>query len=201
MSVSYFIWGLVAIVAGSFFCIYGYTLFRFVLAAFGFLTGYSLAMGLTESQPEFIRLIIGVVAGGLGAGLLYYLYSVSMYIAGAILGFVVSLLLTSLLLVMRVDNAVLSIILVLVGLGLGAWFGRNLGELIIILATSAMGAYVIVYGFVLFFSDSFGVEPEMLGGRIPLSWETIVLLLAFGIISGLAQYQILTLRRRVRGTA
>jgi len=198
MSVTAIVWGTLSIVGGVFFSIYGYTLFRFVLAGIGFLIGFSIAMPLLASQPDMIRIVLGVVAGGIVGAVLYFLISFSLYIAGALLGLVIAMLVASFLLVLRLDGVVLNIVLALAGLGLGAFFGRRLGDLIIILATAGIGAYTVVYGLGLWFPEQFNANVSELNGLLPISGFSLVLLIAIALISGLAQYQILDLRRRLR---
>lgn len=201
MDVTYFIWGLVGVVAGGFFAVYGYSLFRMALLCIGFMIGFSLGMGVTGGQTEFIRLLFGLVAGGIVGGGLFALFRLSIYIAGGILGLVIGLFLLSLLNIG--SDGLLSALAVVAGLGAGTFFGRFLGELIIVISTSVVGAYAVVYGLTMMFPGQFGidlVERDALAliGRMPISSLTLVLLATIGLISGLAQYQILLLRRRLR---
>ena len=200
MDLTFVIWGLVAVVAGGFFAVYGYALFRLALLCMGFLIGFSLGMGLTGGQPEFVRLLAALVAGGIVGGGLYALFRLSLYIAGGVLGLVIALFVLSLLNIG--SDGLLSTIAILVGLGVGGFFGRFLGELIIVIATSVVGAYAVVYGLTLLFPGQFGIDLAArdalaLIGRMPVTGLTLILLATIGLISGLAQYQILQLRRRV----
>lgn len=199
MSLTTLVWGLVAIVAGAFFSIYGYAFFRFVLAGIGFIIGFSIAMPFLGGQPDIIAIVIAVVVGGIAGAGLYFLFQFSLYVAGALAGFVVALLISSLLSLLRIDNVFLSMVLGIAGVGLGAFFGPRLGDLIIILATSGVGAYTIVYGLILLFPEPFGASAQQLSGLIPISPFSLSLIAAFIVISTLSQYQILDLRRRLRG--
>lgn len=193
MPASLVIWGAVAIICGVFFCVYGYSLFRIVLLFVGFLVGFSLGMALTKSQPDAIRLVVSFVAGGIGGAILYFLFSLSLYIAGAILGLVIALLINS---VLGVGDGALQAIIILVGGGIGAFLGKRLDELIIILATSVAGAYAIVYGLSLLFPEEFGVSAD--SNLVSINGLTLIMLCAIGFVGGLAQYQILKLQRRLR---
>jgi hypothetical protein len=195
MTASVLLWGLVAIVSGVFFSVYGYSLFRMVLLAIGFLLGFSIGMNLAASQPDLLRFVISLVLGGLLGFLLYALFSLSLYVAGAVFGLIVGLLIASILGLS--SDGVLSTIVVIAGVAVGGFFGRFLKELIIILATSAAGAYAIVYGLALMFPGAFGAEPGASGGTLlPMSLLTLLMIAALGMVSGLAQYQILQLRQR-----
>ncbi|MBE2184834.1 MAG: DUF4203 domain-containing protein [Anaerolineae bacterium] len=188
------IWGLVAIVCGGFFAIYGFSLFRVSLFAIGLLVGFSLGMIVTQGQNDVIRLIISLVAGGILGVLFYTLFKISLYIAGGVLGLVIALLIASLF---TMHDSVLQTVAVIIGLLVGGFFGRFLGDFIIILATSIVGAYAIIYGLATLFPQTLGTSSS---GLIPINWLSIVLLVTFGLISGLAQHQILSLRRRLRRT-
>ena len=195
MTLSVLLWGVVALISGVFFSVYGYTLFRIVLLAIGFLLGFSIGMNLAASQPDIMRILISLVLGGLAGGLLYALFSLSLYIAGAVLGLVIALLVASILGLS--SDGLLSSVAVVAGLAIGGFFGRFLGELVIILATAAAGSYAIVYGLALLFPASFGAEAGGPGGSLlPISALTIIMIAALALVSGLAQYQILLLRRR-----
>jgi hypothetical protein len=192
------LWGLLAVICGAFFCIYGFTLFRWALLAIGFLIGFSLAMRFTAGQTTGLQLIISFVAGGALAALLYFMANFAIYIAGGLVGLIVALLLSSILNSWGIDSAWLTVFLLLVGIGLCGYFGKSLGELIIIFAAAAVGAYSVVYGLALLFPEELGMDIAETQ-YLPISTLTVTLLLTVGIISGLAQYQIFDLRQRLRG--
>ncbi len=186
------IWGLVAMICGGFFAIYGFSLFRIALFTIGLLIGFSAGMLLTQGQSDVIRLIISLVAGGILGVLFYTMFKVSLYIAGGVLGLVIALLVASLF---TMHDSALQTVAVIIGLLVGGFFGRFLGDMIIILATSIVGAYAIIYGLAILFPQTIGVSSS---GLIPINWLSIVLLITFGLVSGLAQHQILRLRSRLR---
>lgn len=200
MDFTFLIWGSVAIVAGGFFTVYGYTLFRISLLCLGFLIGFSIMMSLTASQTDFLRILASLTAGGLLGALLFFFFRLSIYFAGAVLGLFTALFIISLLDFRA--GGLLETAAVLAGLGAGSYFGRYLGELIIVIATAVAGAYSIVYGLTLIFPEFFDIDASQLEtleevGRLQISGLTIVLIATLGITSGLAQYQILVLRRRL----
>lgn len=196
MSASVLLWGIVAIVSGVFFSVYGFLLFRSALLAIGFLIGFSVGMNLAAGQPDAVRIIISLAAGGVLGSVLYSLFSLSLYIAGAIFGMVVALLVASLLGLS--GDGLLSAGAVVAGLAIGGFFGRRLGDLIVVLATAGAGAYAIVYGLALLFPQEFGAVPGDSTGLLPRSALTLIAIAALAVVSGLAQYQIMTLRRRLR---
>jgi hypothetical protein len=151
-------------------------------------------MALTASQPDVMRLLAALVAGGIVGALLYFLFNLSIYIAGGVLGVTVGLLLISLL---NLGDGILSSAIVIVGIGVCGFFGRFLGELIIVLSTSVVGSYAIVYGLTLLFPNQFGADLSRLG-TIPINGLSLILIIAFGLVSGLAQLQIQRLRQRLR---
>lgn len=193
MDISLVVWGLVAVVCGGFFAIYGFSLFRISLFAIGLLLGFSIGMTLTRGQNDVIRFIISLVAGGILGVIFYTLFTLSLYIAGGVLGLVIALLVASLL---SMQDGILQSAAIIIGLLVGGFFGRFMGDLVIILATSMVGAYAIVYGLSLIFPETLGASSS--SGLIPINWFSIVLLVTLGLVSGLAQYQIFNLRRRLR---
>lgn len=192
MDTTSLLWGLLAVICGGFFAIYGFSLFRISLFAIGLLIGFSLGMSFTQGQSEFIRIIVSLVAGGILGAALYFMFNLGLYVAGGVLGFFIAMLGASLL---TVNNDVIRLGAIIVGILVGTFFGRFLGDLIIILATSVAGAYAIVYGLAIMFPDVLGALPA--AGLIPISWFSLALIIAFVVISGLAQYQIFRLRRRL----
>ncbi|MDQ3695055.1 MAG: hypothetical protein M3464_15715 [Chloroflexota bacterium] len=146
-SVTHLLWGLVLIAAGVFLIVYGGAYFRYALAAIGFGVGFLGSIGFTIEQDLLVRFLIAIAAGIIGAALLYFLVDFSFIIGGAIFGLVVALLLIGLLEIVGLDvPAVLVTILALIGLAAGAFFGKDLGQVIVLLATAAAGAYLIVSG-------------------------------------------------------
>lgn len=194
------IWGLVVVAAGIFVCAYGTALFRFVLAVIGFAVGFSLAMALVPVSAGAVGWIVALVAGGIGAAVLYSLFNLSLYIAGGILGIAIVMALLGLFGLTGGGQGlgIVGWILVVVGAAVVGFFGKRLGDMVIVLATALAGATLVVYGLARVFGaahiESASVDPtKVLSSPFALLlWVTIVL------ISGLAQSQIRSLRQRLR---
>lgn len=187
------LWGLIVLVTGIFVAAYGSLLFRFALAFLGFAIGYSLVAWLGGGLDVALRILVGIVAGGILAATLYFLVKFTLNIAGAILGLVLMLALLGLFRLAGLDLRVLGVILALAATGLGGFFGNRLGSLVIVLATSLAGAYLVVLGLGALFSLGVATDNPLalLGASFPL-----VLFLSVALISGLAQHQAFSLRRR-----
>jgi hypothetical protein len=169
-------------------------MFRFVLAFIGFALGYSLVMWFGDSVPSALQIVIAIVVGGIVAALFYSIFRFALYMAGGLLGFVIMLGVIGLFKAGNLDLGFFGWILVLAAAGFGAFFGRRLGDIVIVLATALTGAYFVVLGL----GALFGLNVEtgnplyMLGSAFPL-----VLFVTIALISGLAQYQAFSFRRRV----
>ena len=186
------LWGIIVLVSGIFVAAYGSLLFRFALAFLGFAIGYSLVAWLGGGLDTALRILVGIVAGGILAATLYFLVKFTLNIAGAVLGLVLMLVVLGLFRLAGLDLRVLNVVLVIAAAGLGGFFGNRLGNIIIVLATSLAGAYLVVLGLGALFG--LGVETgnplALLGASFPL-----VLFLTVALISGLAQHQGFSLRR------
>lgn len=185
--------GILSIAAGVFLCVYGQMMFRIVLAVFGFMVGYTVAMQIL-GPTDPMGWIIAACAGAVCAAILYFLISIALYIAGAMLGLVLALLLMSVLSFQ--PGSFPSILLGILGLGLGAFFGRMLGDLILAFASAAVGAYFCVYGLAALFPTQLGVTPADLTRCLNTPFA-IVIFVVIVLVSGLAQMQIRDLRQRL----
>ncbi len=197
MDFTNFIWGLAILAAGIFVCVYGNLLFRFVLAIIGFVIGFSLVMALAGSAAEWLRWTLAIVAGGIGAVALYSLFKVSLYLAGGILGAVIVIVVLALFGQVGGSNTgIFSWILVLAGAGLVGFLGQRLGNMVVVFATALAGSALVIYGFARMFASNMGSSSTnpvlVLSGTFAL-----VLFAVIALISGLAQYQMHTLRRRL----
>jgi hypothetical protein len=187
------LWGIIVLVTGIFVSAYGSVLFRLALAFLGFAIGYSLVAWLGGGLDTALRILAGIVAGGILAATLYFLVKFTLNIAGAVLGLVLALALLGLFRLAGLDLRILGIVLAIAAAGLGGFFGNRLGGIVVVLATSLAGAYLVVLGLGAMFG--LGVQTDdpqaMLGASFPL-----VLFLTVALISGLAQYQAFSVRRR-----
>lgn len=187
------IWGVLALVSGIFICAYGNVLFRFVLAVLGFMIGFSLVMWITGPSPSWLIVVVAIVVGGILAAVAYLTFKFALYFAGGILGITIVFAILGLVGLTGSDLGVFGWIIAAAGAVLGGWLGRRLGDLVIVFATALAGAYLVVLGL----SQLFGLGIEggnalkMLGASFPL-----VLFVTIALISGLAQYEAMRVRRR-----
>ncbi|MBK7219556.1 MAG: hypothetical protein IPH95_21465 [Candidatus Promineofilum sp.] len=187
------LWGIIVLVSGIFVAAYGSLLFRFALAFLGFAIGYSLVAWLGGGLDTALRILVGIVAGGILASSLYILVKFTLNIAGALLGLVLMLALLGFFRLAGLNLDILGVVLTIAAAGLGGFFGNRLGSIVVVLATSLAGAYLVVLGLGAIYG--LGVRTDdptaLLGTSFPL-----VLFLTVALISGLAQYQAFSVRRR-----
>ena len=187
------LWGIIVLVSGIFVAAYGSLLFRFALAFLGFAIGYSLVAWLGGGLDTALRILVGIVAGGILASSLYILVKFTLNIAGALLGLVLMLALVGFFRLAGLNLDILGVVLTIAAAGLGGFFGNRLGSIVVVLATSLAGAYLVVLGLGAIYG--LGVRTDdptaLLGTSFPL-----VLFLTVALISGLAQYQAFSVRRR-----
>ena len=187
------LWGIIVLVSGIFVAAYGSLLFRFALAFLGFAIGYSLVAWLGGGLDPALRILVGIVAGGILAATLDWLVTFTLNIAGALLGLVLMLALLGLFRLAGLDLNILGLVLAVAAAGLGGFFGNRLGSVVVVLATSLAGAYLVVLGMGAIFGLGVATDDALtlLGTSFPL-----VLFLTVALISGLAQYQAFSVRRR-----
>ncbi len=133
---------LAAIVVGLAQCLFGYRIFRVLLAITGFILGGLLAgyfvYDLTQSAA--LGVVAGLVGGLLGGALLAGLYFLGVFVIGAIFGAVAPLALFALL-----GGSAPTWVVVLLAL-IGGVLAVLVQKLMIILATSFGGAWWAVTG-------------------------------------------------------
>jgi hypothetical protein len=188
------LWGIVVLICGVFICSYGNILFRFVLAFAGFAIGFSLVMWVGGGLGDGLQILIAIVIGGVLAAVFYGIFRFALYIAGGLLGTVIMLALLGLFKLGGLDLGVFGWILAGLAAVAGGFFGHRLGDIIIVLATALAGAYFVVLGLGAIFRLSVDTENPLtlLGTSFPL-----ILFLTIALISGLAQYQAFSFRRRI----
>lgn len=191
------IWGLVVVAAGGFICVYGLILFKFALAAMGFGIGFIAAWWFLDDQTESMRLLISLVVGAIAAVVLFALARFGVYVAGAILGLLIALVVGGLIEIFgpHISNPVMSI-LAIGGLIGGGLFGHAIGQLVVLLATAGAGAFLVVDGLRIWFEsrmDGVADTPD----RLLSSSFSMVLFLTIFAISALSQYNSRGLMRRV----
>jgi len=193
------VWGLVLISAGVFVAVYGSMLFKFALAAMGFGIGFAAAWWILgeTSATSSVQVLVSLAAGGILAFAAFALIRFGLYIAGGILGLVLSFLVIGCINIWGDTNSdFLTVILAVAGVAGGGFLAPRLGSMITIFATAAAGAFLIVQGLGAWFESRFGQDAseatQVLGQRL-----TIVTFLVFFGMAALSQWQSTRLTRRV----
>lgn len=193
---STFIWGILALVCGGFMLVYGGAMVRFVLAFFGFYFGLVAAgivmnlFGLSTGN-EWLTLFIQVIVGSILGLVFYNLVSLTVYLAGGILGLSLGLFVAAAL---NLNTDWLTLGIVVIAAVIGGIFGKNLGDWLVVLAASVAGAYASVTGIGLLFNDP---TVETAKHLMPTSAPAIITFLFLTIVGTLAQAQIRDLRNRM----
>lgn len=191
------LWGAVTIGAGMFIAVYGSLLFRFALAAMGFGIGFVGSWWLLDSQTDTTRVLVSLAVGGVAALALYSLIRFGVYIAGAILGLVLAVLVGGIIDILGpTPDGIVMWILVAGGVGGGGLLGPRLGNLVITLATAAAGSYLVVDGIQIWFSSRIQGNLDDPSQTLAQKLTLIIFLIIFGI-SFLSQNNSRKLRHRV----
>jgi hypothetical protein len=164
--------GIAAILVGLASCFSGYPMFRIFLILAGLIYGYVLGQFFVPASYPWLALVIGIGAAVVLAVLAYPLWSVSVIVIGAALGFMI---LSSLALALHASQGV---VIVLGGLGaaLVGFMFYHARDLFVMLATAFSGAVQIVLGLVL-------LVPALAlkgGGANILEVVTVIVLGGFG---------------------
>lgn len=192
------VWGALVIGAGIFLSVYGSLLFKFALAAMGFGIGFVGGWWLLEGQDDAMRILVALVAGGVIAVLLFSLVRFGLRIAGAILGVVLAFVIGGIIdIIGPTPDRWLMIILIVGGIGGGGFFGNRLGDWIIILATAAAGAFLVVDGIQIWFASRIAGDLDDPTQTLAQKLTMVVFLVIFGI-AALSQNESIKLRRRIR---
>jgi len=192
-----FLWGLIALVCGGFMLVYGASLIRVVLAFFGFFLGFVVATLVMEwlglvADNTWLQLLVEVILGAILGLVFYNLVSLTVYLAGGILGAGLGMFIIGAL---NLQADWLAVGITLVAAVIGVVFGRNLGDWLPVLAASVAGAYASVVGIGLLFR---GTEAVAQSHRLmPTGLAPIVVFLFLLVVGTLAQMQIRDLRRRL----
>ncbi len=161
-----------ALAVGVLYCFLGYYFVRFTVVMTGFLLGGGMAAALTGAISEgrlLYMAIAGVLGGMAGSMALFFLYKIGLFCVGALGGAVAA----HMALNARPDDWVPSaIVAVAVFGGLAALVFERA---VMILATSAMGAWIVCYGMLCVWAAK---QETVLTPRAAL-----VLLLAWGVLA------------------
>ena len=197
MEFSQIVWGLAVLGAGIFLTVYGTLLFRFALLAMGFAVGMVGVWWLLDGQSEATRILIALVAGAIIGFIFYSMVKFGLYFAGAMLGATLAVVVGGVIdIFSSAPGDVLWVILGAAGVVGGGFFGPRLGNFIILLATSATGALLVIEGIRVLFESRIGgdvTDPtSSLTQRLTLTVFLVIL-----AISALSQRNASQLRHRV----
>jgi hypothetical protein len=81
---------IVLLIGGAVACFFGYRLFRIVLSIFGFIFGALLASSIFGTSDTGPMIVAAIVAGLIGAGVLFAAYFVGVALVGAVAGAVLA---------------------------------------------------------------------------------------------------------------
>ena len=140
------------VITGLVFTFLGYRLLRVLLAVVGFMAGALVASAVAFNYTEGNHIIASIAgfAGGIsGAVLMIVLFRTGVFLLGALLG-IISLTVASTAL--RLEPALIAILLAAVSGGIVAVL---LQKIMIILATSYLGAWAVVCGLIYMFVRNF----------------------------------------------
>lgn len=197
MELSEIVWGLAVVGAGIFLSVYGLLLFRFALLAMGFAVGMLGVWWLLDDQSAGMRILMALVAGAIVGFVFYSLVKFGLHIAGAMLGAVIAVVVGGLIEILGpTPNDAVMVALAGAGLIGGGVLGPRLGNLVILLATSATGALLVVNGLSVLFESRIGGDVSdistSLAQRLTIAVFAVILL-----ISALSQRNAQQLRHRV----
>jgi hypothetical protein len=141
MAGSGLIGGVIVIAFGIINCFFGYLHFRLLLAVWGFLLGGSLGVSMTAQAAPLATLVAGIFGAVLGALLIYLLFRIGVFLAGAAFGYLLTAALLS-------TAGVTDSPMLLAGGGalLFGLLALMLNPLFIILVTAFSGASAILTG-------------------------------------------------------
>ena len=168
------------IAAGIFIAVYGSRLFRFAMAAVGFGAGFLLAIRLMEELDREREMPIALIAGLIGAILLFVLAKFGLLLAGAIFGLVAAILAIGVIEVSteQVPGDVMQVVVAAAGAVIGALFGRAIGWIVVLLGTAAAGSALVLNGLHVLFQLEYEIDPAD-----PLrNTATQLALVTFGIL-------------------
>lgn len=191
------VFGLVLLAAGIFVCVYGTRLFTYGLAAMGFAAGFLAGFRVFEGSESLLQIVLAVVVGAIVAAIVTALARFGLYIAGGILGLVLAIVVLGLLGIGgRGFSGVVATVALVAATGAGGVFGPILGQGIVVFASAAAGALLVVNGLQAWFDDRLpgeaGDAVTSLGGGFSLTLFVVIFL-----ISALGQLDVQDLRNRL----
>lgn len=178
--------GIVAILTGIYFCFFGYRYFRFTMFVVGFWFFANIAFiilnqaGVTDLT---ILLIVSIIIGIVLGALLALCYQIGIYLLGALAGYTLALWILSFkaggLIPGHTGQIIFIVVLVILGVALSIFFERFL----LIIATSFIGAFLIIFGIDVFIRTGYVyIVSGILSGNVSLlqdePWQVYAMLIA-----------------------
>ncbi len=191
------VFGLVLVAAGVFVCVYGTRLFTYGLAAMGFAAGFLVGFRVFGTSESLLQIVLAMVVGAIVAAIVMALARFGLYIAGGILGLVLAILVLGLFGIGGEGvSGVVAAVAVVAATGAGGVFGPILGQGIVVFASSAAGALLVVNGLQTWFDDQL---PGEAGDAVTSlgSGFSVTLFLVIFLISALGQLNVQDLRNRL----
>lgn len=170
-------------------CFYGYPIFRFLLAAWGFFIGAGFGLALTQGQDTAVMLLAATVTGLIGAVLAYLAYVVGAFLIGGWLGVVVTGFLLSFA---NIQTEIVFLAALVISFIVGGFLGVRFKETMIIVSTAFTGAFALVGGGLLLIT---GQQPESIFAFNPnfTANENLLAMAAWlilGVVGTLTQFSI-----------
>lgn len=200
--------GVLAIIAGTAFCLLGQFVLRFAIPVWGAFSGFAFGAGLVAglSDERFLGTVLGWVLGLVFAlifGMLAYLYySVAVVIAMSSIGFALG---SGLIVALGIDWSWVAVIVgVAVGTALAvATIVADLPMLLLIVLSSIAGSIAVVTGLMLVTGamDSADFSQGTFSSRVEDDWWWYLVFTLLAVVSILSQAgTAAALRRSVRDT-
>lgn len=175
----------VAICFGTLLCFRGYRFFRALMTTYGFLIGATIGylLGIISREQEVI-IILSLICGISGALIVNLVYTVSIFLVGALFGAFVFQLLSLLL------GQQLHVIIAIIFLVTGGILALRIMKFAIILGTSFMGSSTIITGvYVLLGAQEELYQNYSLNFEHNQSFIMAILMILLGIIGVSVQYK------------
>jgi hypothetical protein len=137
---------IIYLILGVLLLFFGRRLFWLFVGVAGFVAGFNLASQILGSQPEWVLLLVGLVAGLIGMVLAVLLQRLAVAIAGFLVG---GSLVTTLFAAANVNLGNLSLVTYIIGGLLGLLLVIALFDWALIILSSLFGASLIVQSFTL----------------------------------------------------
>jgi len=178
--------GVVSILTGIYFCFLGYRFFRLTMFIVGFWFFGNVAYIILSHAgvaDNTILLIVSIVIGLLLGLLLALCYQVGIYLLGALAGYTLALWILSFkaggLIPSRAGQIIFIVVLAIIGLVLSIFFER----FVLIIATSFLGAFLIIFGIDIFVRTGYAnVVDGLLNGTFSTiqneTWQVYLMLAA-----------------------